>query len=741
MNLSFPRRMLVVFVFFATLFTLSNTAFAAWVSSGNGTLAGSATTLPAGVALTLGSGAQSQPPGTIPLSWTPPSFAGAATGTIIDRINTVPGATTQTACGGPLAGGTTSCTDSPGPGNWTYNQTPNYYNWVGAQGPSLGAQVWNGYDLAAFNLHPSFYWRFAETSGTIAGDSTGQNNYGNYQGGVALRTGSYTGFPTPTFNGSTGLVSAGYGPITAPQNFTVGGWFKTTAAGGTIASFTNSTSTNPSLWDRQIWLNGNGQVVFGVFTNIASGTNGLDQVNEITSSIGNLNNGQWNLVQASIGPAGMELWVNGDLYAANAAYTSAQTQSVSTSPTAFTGYWHAGYGNFGTQWPNAPANGYFSGQLADISAFPTQLTPSQQQGLWTGTGQGLTDGTNITSISQITEAGNQTITINGNNFGTQAAYSGTSPYLVVNDISAGWMAGNSTDGNVVGFNVTSWTNNQIVLAGFVNGYGRPGSNWYITPGDQVQVVVTNPQSGVNSPTLQVTGAPTQLEQQTVITGGYALAWPMRELSGTSAVSLPGGYNGIYESGSTTAFNATNDQGLGGQPSPNFNGSSDYILGNAAAANGPTTYSTSLWFNTTSTVSGMLSQFGNSTTGNGSTAYDRMIYLNSTGNIVCGIYNGTVETLASPSAYNNGTWNNATCTVGSGGMDLYIDGSLVASNASYTTPQGAYTGYWHVGAGNLTSWPGQTSGSTGYFSGMIADVAIYNSVLSASQVSTFWKDAP
>ena len=67
----------------------------------------------------------------------------------------------------------------------------------------------------------------------------------------------------------------------------------------------------------------------------------------------------------------------------------------------------------------------------------------------------------------------QTITINGSDFGTQAAYTGDSNYIELTDLSGtSWNAGHS--GAAVTLAVSSWTNTQIVLTGLSGAYGTHG---------------------------------------------------------------------------------------------------------------------------------------------------------------------------------------------------------------------------------------------------------------------------
>jgi protein involved in polysaccharide export with SLBB domain len=98
----------------------------------------------------------------------------------------------------------------------------------------------------------------------------------------------------------------------------------------------------------------------------------------------------------------------------------------------------------------------------------------------------------ITSVSAILPQQTQTITINGSDFGTQAAYTGDSNYIELTDLSGtSWNAGHS--GAAVTLAVSSWTNTQIVLTGLSGAYGTHG--WCIKPGDQLSIQVWNAQNG------------------------------------------------------------------------------------------------------------------------------------------------------------------------------------------------------------------------------------------------------
>lgn len=157
-----------------------------------------------------------------------------------------------------------------------------------------------------------------------------------------------------------------------------------------------------------------------------------------------------------------------------------------------------------------------------------------------------------------------------------------------------------------------------------------------------------------------------------------------------------------------------------------------------ASPGPTTYSLSLWFKTTTTSGGRLIGYGDSKTGT-SGSRDRHIYMNNAGQILVGT--GGLQ-YTSPVAYNDGFWHqiilSASTTAGIG-TNIYIDGVNVYS---LTTGAGlatgaAYAGYWKIGYDNLALW--SSAPTSNYFNGTLDDILIYNATaLTAAQALVLYK---
>ena len=154
---------------------------------------------------------------------------------------------------------------------------------------------------------------------------------------------------------------------TDPHPLTITAWFKTTV-GGTIIEYTNIQTglTGNTTWDRHIWVDGTGHLVWGVW-------NGADD--QITSP-GTYNDGTWHQVAASVGPTGMRLYVDGTLVATNTGVTVPEVSN---------GDWRLGDGNENNVWTDPPPNVLWTGSLAQVAVYPAQLTAAQITALTTPT--------------------------------------------------------------------------------------------------------------------------------------------------------------------------------------------------------------------------------------------------------------------------------------------------------------------------------------------------------------------
>ncbi|MFI5495137.1 LamG domain-containing protein [Actinoplanes sp. NPDC051859] len=137
---------------------------------------------------------------------------------------------------------------------------------------------------------------------------------------------------------------------------TVEVWFRTgTNGGGQLVGYSSSqTSTTAPNADRMLYVDSGGRLSFGV------GSSAL-------RSPAAYQDGVWHHAAASVGPAGMKLYVDGVRVASDAA--------VTTGPT-FAGYWRWGGAQLAGR-PNRPATDYYIGTIDEVAVFPNQLTDQQ----------------------------------------------------------------------------------------------------------------------------------------------------------------------------------------------------------------------------------------------------------------------------------------------------------------------------------------------------------------------------
>jgi hypothetical protein len=239
-----------------------------------------------------------------------------------------------------------------------------------------------------------------------------------------------------------------------------------------------------------------------------------------------------------------------------------------------------------------------------------------------------------------------------------------------------------------------------------------------------------------------------------------LYWKLDETGTTStaADSSGNGRTGSYNiNGASTYFTRLSGSGALAMETPNNavtlnNANSCINTTSTTAIKAPATVTVIAWFKapSTYTIGGKILGFENprtgvATPGSGGT-YDRQLYLDGNGRILFGVYNGGFSILSSAAGFNNGAWHMAVGTVGAGGTGLYIDGSLVASNSNNAGETS--TGFWRAGCGNLAGWssgwtgPNAPSASSSTavnypFQGSLDELAVINSALTASQVSSLY----
>ncbi|MFD2026427.1 PKD domain-containing protein [Promicromonospora aerolata] len=228
----------------------------------------------------------------------------------------------------------------------------------------------------------------------------------------------------------------------------------------------------------------------------------------------------------------------------------------------------------------------------------------------------------------------------------------------------------------------------------------------------------------------VSDAPRSDYADTVVRDGAAHLWRLGEAAGSTRTHDWAGGEDLtvptsVQLGTTGAI--TDDPNT----AATFRNSSSSRLAATQSVAGPDTFSVEAWIR--GTGDGRIVGFGNNNSATGtSSSTDRLLYVDSGGRVTFGVHDGDEETLRSPGRVDDGGWHHVVATLGSGGMQLFVDGSRVANRTDVTQGQ-AYNGYWRIGADTLSGWPNRSWLSSDRYTGAIDDVAVYPTVLAAAKV--------
>lgn len=213
----------------------------------------------------------------------------------------------------------------------------------------------------------------------------------------------------------------------------------------------------------------------------------------------------------------------------------------------------------------------------------------------------------------------------------------------------------------------------------------------------------------------------------IVADGANMYWRLGAPNEVGGADVAGNNDAVWAANASTS--------LDGAIVGDANGSGQYAgtatsMGRSLRAVSPgDTFALETWVKTTTTTGGKIIGRGSSTSGS-STSYDRQIYMTNSGALVFGVYSGSPQIIQSPKRYNDGEWHHVVAQLGSAGMELYVDGTRVASDASVTRAE-ATSGYWRLAGDTLGGWPNEPSSR--YFAGKLDEVAVYGKALTAGTI--------
>jgi hypothetical protein len=172
----------------------------------------------------------------------------------------------------------------------------------------------------------------------------------------------------------------------------------------------------------------------------------------------------------------------------------------------------------------------------------------------------------------------------------------------------------------------------------------------------------------------------------------------------------------------------------------FNGSTNgyQFINDVQVTNGINqAISISSWFKTT-TAGRKIVGFEGHTDAERSGGYDKALYINTSRQLVFATANN--KSVTTTEIVNNDQWQHAvatytgTTTAGatSNEIKLYLNNVLIGTQTSASAVQA--TGYWRIGGYMIDGWAGA---STGYYSGSVGQVSIYNRVITQSETEAIY----
>lgn len=368
-----------------------------------------------------------------------------------------------------------------------------------------------------------------------------------------------------------------------------------------------------------------------------------------------------------------------------------------------------GLGPLSYQWQHAGTN--FPG--ATTVPFSKTATPADA-GSWVLVatnqyGKATSDAATVT-INQIPLIVTDLVTA------TNTVYAGTPVSLSVvaggaNPLSYQWYKNGAA--------ISGATNSSLILSN--NSAGLSGYN----------VIVSNqyspPLAGSSTNYLNVVAAPDKYTS-VVAADGPSSFWPLNETTGTTAYDYAGaGHNGAISNNMTLGGAGPESPAFPGfsvaTKAYQFDGSSSFVdCGTAASLNGPTDFTVEAWVNTASTANQIIAQQRDVAGFTGEYAFS----INSGGTLSFYIYNngyqGPISTLSSIA---DGAWHHVVAVRSGVNLYIYVDGAQAASGSGSSAPSLSSSLRTYIGADERNV--------ADYFSGSMADVAIYSYALSTGQI--------
>ena len=256
-----------------------------------------------------------------------------------------------------------------GSGSVSYKLTDTGGEAVVGAGASQSYKLGQGYvrqlqhsiQLAVLPSGTYAYWPFDTGTGSVAYYVGANGDDATLIGSPSWTTGMVG--KAITLNGSSQYIPTAK-QISGPTAFTMEFWFKSTSgSGGELMGFGDAATGASTNLDRLVYLRSDGKLTFGT----------KPSAYKTITTASSYNDGSWHYVAASMGSAGLALYIDGVKRAADTATSTAGSYS---------GYWRFGYDNL-AGWPSAPSSNYAAATIDEGRVYSRQIRDAEVTGDYT----------------------------------------------------------------------------------------------------------------------------------------------------------------------------------------------------------------------------------------------------------------------------------------------------------------------------------------------------------------------
>jgi len=560
-----------------------------------------------------------------------------------------------------------------------------------------------GYMSTVTDHGPIAYWRLGEDAGTAADDLAGGHD-GIYRNGTALATGDgpLTGEATvtPHFDGVNDYVEAATDAAFDLAEGTFQIWMRSDAFGGPPRALVSSGSDGFVAGSILVALNpdDSGQIAFRLQDDSADYF--------VWTPLDTITADQWHHVAVSWGSGGMKIYVDGALH-----MTKAFTGGVAYTGDPIT---IGASQKFSAPGQAEPTDRFFKGSLAEAAFFDEALTDIEIAELYD---VGLSGGTSTSAADDLATTDN-----------------GASVDIDVldNDVEPA---------SVTDVDTTATAGTVVLNPDDTVTYDPNGAFDYLAGGetatDTFSYTITDSVGVTSTATVTVTVSGTGGYLSTISDHAPVAYWRLGEDTGTAADDLVGAHDGIYRNGTTLA---TASGPLGGEATvtPHFDGVNDYVEAATDASFDLPEGTFQVWMNSDAFGGAPRTLVSSGSIGFVEGSILVAINADDSGQIAFRLQDDSADyfvwtplnTIAADQ------WHHVAVSWGSGGMKIYVDGTLHMTKAF--TGGVAFTGDpITIGASQKFSAPGQAEPADRFFKGNLAEAAFFDEALSDTEIADLY----